>query len=123
MLVGSSRSRRSGRQNKALEQKVKKIKLETTYTDQSQNTVMIQIPDQSGIQMIESCPIIEWLGIQMIVFQNGSVTRPLCLVESHTLDAAARRECSLFTSLIFCISCCENDLITKPVFRPWPTGH
>ena len=30
-----------------------------------------------------------------------SVTRPLCLVESHTLDAA-RRERSLFTSLAFC---------------------
>ena len=30
------------------------------------------------------------------------VTRPLCLVESHTLDAAARQERSLFTSLTFC---------------------
>ena len=28
-----------------------------------------------------------------------AVTRPLCLVESHTLDAAARRERSLLTSL------------------------
>ena len=30
------------------------------------------------------------------------VTWPLCLVESHTLDATARREHSLFTSLTFC---------------------
>ena len=30
------------------------------------------------------------------------VTKPLCLVESHMLDAAARRERSLFTSLTFC---------------------
>ena len=29
---------------------------------------------------------------------NNSVTRPLCLVKSHTLDVAARREHSLFTS-------------------------
>ena len=37
-----------------------------------------------------------------------NVTIPLCLVELHTLDAAARRERSLFTSLTFCkviISC------------------
>ena len=31
-----------------------------------------------------------------------TVTRPLCLVESHMLDAAARRERSLFTLLTFC---------------------
>ena len=31
------------------------------------------------------------------------VTRPLCLVESHRLDAAASRERSLFTSLTFCL--------------------
>ena len=30
------------------------------------------------------------------------VTRPLCLVESHMLDAAARRERSLFNSHTFC---------------------
>ena len=30
------------------------------------------------------------------------VTRPLCLVKSHTLDATARRERFLFTSLTFC---------------------
>ena len=31
-----------------------------------------------------------------------SVTRPLCLVESHTLDAAARQERSPFISHTFC---------------------
>ena len=30
------------------------------------------------------------------------VTRPLCLVESHTLDVATRQERSLFTSHTFC---------------------
>ena len=30
-----------------------------------------------------------------------TVTRPLCLVELHTLDDAARRERFLFTSLTF----------------------
>ena len=37
-----------------------------------------------------------------------TITRPLCLVESYTLDAAVRRERSLFTSFTFCnvmISC------------------
>ena len=32
------------------------------------------------------------------------VTRPLCLVKSHTLDVAARREHSLFTSHTFCVN-------------------
>ena len=33
-------------------------------------------------------------------FKSATVTRPLCLVESHTLDAAEKRERSLFTSHI-----------------------
>ena len=32
-------------------------------------------------------------GTDMVI---GIVNRPLCLVESHTLDAAARQKCSLF---------------------------
>ena len=35
-------------------------------------------------------------------FVRNIVTRPLSLVELHTLDAAERRECSLFTSHSFC---------------------
>jgi hypothetical protein len=29
-----------------------------------ENTVMIRIPDQSGIQMVDLCPVIEWSGFQ-----------------------------------------------------------
>ena len=38
------------------------------------------------------------LKLRRIEIANRFVTRPLCLVESHTLDAAARPEHSLFTS-------------------------
>ena len=43
--------------------------------------------------------IFKWLGLKS---QGTSVMRPLCLVESHTLDAAAMRVRSLFTSFTFC---------------------
>ena len=42
-----------------------------------------------------------WKKIKCKNHFNIFVTRPLCLVESHTLDAA-RRVLSLFTSLTFC---------------------
>ena len=44
-----------------------------------------------------SFSVFEWLKKLNVI-----VTRPLCLVESLTLDAAARRERSLFTSHTFC---------------------
>ena len=41
------------------------------------------------------------------------VTRLLCLVKSYTLDAAVRRERSLFTSFTFCNMVISCSLIPK----------
>ena len=53
---------------------------------------------------------------------NARVTRPLCLVELHMLDSAARRECSLFTSLTFCKSIGRCALRSNEIIHLYPSN-
>ena len=49
--------------------------------------------------------------------RKSTVIRPLCLVESYSLDAAVRRERSLFTSLTVCNVIFSCSLIPKENIR------